>query len=55
VNDDEIPFIAQVRSGGGAGSSGLITVPKHIKTLLGIKQGDYVKVVLKKLKVHRGK
>ncbi len=48
--DEEISFIAQVRSGGGTGSSGLITIPKHIKTLLSIKEGDYVKVIIKKLR-----
>ena len=50
MSDEDTSFVAQVRSGGGTGSSGLITIPKHIKTLLGIKHGDYVKVVLKKLR-----
>ena len=50
MSEEEISFIAQMRSGGGTGSSGLITVPKHIKILLGIEHGDYVKVVLKKLR-----
>jgi len=52
--DEEISFIAQVRSGGGTGSSGLITIPKNIKTLLGIEVGDFVKVTLKLVRSHRG-
>ena len=50
MSEEEISFVAQVRSGGGTGSSGLITIPKNIKTLLSINHGDYVKVVLKKLR-----
>jgi len=53
--DEEISFIAQVRSGGGTGSSGLITIPKNIKTLLDIEVGDFVKVTLKKMRSQRGK
>ena len=49
-SDEEISFVAQVRSGGGTGSSGLITIPKLYKTLLGIETGDYVKVILKKVR-----
>ncbi len=50
--DEEISFIAQVRSGGGTGSSSLITIPKNIKTLLDIEVGDFVKVTLKKMRSH---
>jgi len=50
TEEEEISFVVKVRSGGGTGSSGLITIPKHIKTLLGIEKGDYVKVILKKIR-----
>lgn len=45
----EVPFIAQVRVGGGKSGSILITVPKEVATLLKLSNKDYVKCVIKKI------
>jgi len=41
---DEVAFVAQARSGGGAGSSILVTLPKHVVSLFDIKNGDYLQL-----------
>jgi len=47
---EEVSFIAQARSGGGKGTSILITVPRDVTNLMEIKQGDYLKLTVKKVK-----
>ena len=41
---DEVAFVTQARSGGGAGSSILVTLPKHIVRLFDVRQGDYLQL-----------
>jgi len=41
---DEVAFVAQARSGGGTGSSILVTLPKQVVQLFKIKDGDYLQL-----------
>jgi len=41
---DEVAFVAQARSGGGAGGSILVTLPKHVVRLFDVKNGDYLQL-----------
>ncbi|NVM23180.1 MAG: hypothetical protein HWN68_15520 [Desulfobacterales bacterium] len=47
---EEVSFIAQTRSGGGTGTSLMVTIPKGYVNFLELKQGDWIKVTVKKLK-----
>ena len=51
TSGDEIAFMTQARSGGGTGTSILVTLPKHIVRLFEVKQGDYLQLkFVKKMK-----
>jgi len=49
VNSGEAAFVAKLRSGGGTGTSLMVTIPKDYVNFLELRQGDWVKVTVKKL------
>ena len=44
TSGDEVAFVTKARSGGGTGTSILVTLPKHIVRLFNVKQGDYLQI-----------
>ena len=44
-----VSFLARVRSGGGAGKSIQVTIPKDVVDYLGLGNEDFVKVAVHKL------
>jgi len=44
-------FIATVRSSGAKGQSYIVTIPKEIVELLKLKEKDYCKFIVEKLKI----
>ena len=44
-----VSFLARVRSGGGAGKSIQVTIPKDVVDFLGLGNEDFVKVAVHKL------
>lgn len=42
-------FTVRVRSGGGKGTSMLITIPRDIVALLSIEKGDWVKLAIEEV------
>ncbi|MBS7270658.1 MAG: AbrB/MazE/SpoVT family DNA-binding domain-containing protein [Candidatus Freyarchaeota archaeon] len=54
MSQEDVSFIAQLRSAGGSGTSVQVTIPKDIASLLRLKEGDYVRIAVKKITVEKG-
>lgn len=51
MENETFEFIAQLRVSGAKGGSLIITIPKEIVDLLQLKEKDYCKFTIKKLKI----
>jgi len=50
MENETYTFIAQVRVSGAKGGSLIVTIPKEIVELLKLKEKDYCKFVISKIK-----
>jgi hypothetical protein len=51
--EDYVSFPARLRAGGGSGASVQVTIPRDVVNLLGLKEGDYVQIYIKKITLKR--
>jgi len=49
---EEVPFIAQCRSAGKSGSL-IVTIPKEVCAIVHLKDKDYVKMTIKKVRLEK--
>jgi len=49
AKNDEVSFIAQIRKVGKVSLG--VTIPKEIIKLLNLQQGDFVKIIIKRVKL----
>jgi len=49
VTENNVSFIAQIRTSGAKGKSLILTIPKEVVTILKLKEGDYAKFTVEKI------
>lgn len=50
--EEEVPFIAQIRSAGKSKSL-ILTIPREVCKVVALANGDYVKMKVKKLRLEK--